>query len=414
MSTPGSLRAHHFSNQKTVKALHLQNSSTITDETSRPTHAGGPDWDTPGSVPDKPSVCDYGYVAKGQAVGCSREELIASFIARGPDDLKLVWTPETPEPVFPEKVPELVGAFKRISVKAANKNIYWGVGFVAVSATAAVWFDDSRVLFRSLFAILGALALVDGAWQRIRLRHYTQEDAAAEASSLRFNAWIKNKQITGYTLALGAYIVLVGASQVVAGEDSINHAGLVKQAVWDGQVWRLLTACLMHVSFIHFWLNALALAHFAKIVEQTSRRAYVPLIFLVSGVCGSVFSVLLYPHSTSVGASGGLMGLLGFITVTAYFDKKTYPPKYLRNSIEAIVIIGVFGLLGYMFIDNAAHLGGLCGGLLLGWLLPRPYNQKSDEGNPPERSGRLVAAIGVAALIILGLGAAMAIVKILG
>jgi membrane associated rhomboid family serine protease len=137
-------------------------------------------------------------------------------------------------------------------------------------------------------------------------------------------------------------------------------------------------------------------------------------VFLVSGVFGSIFSVLLYPHSTSVGASGGLMGLLGFIAVAAYFNRKTYPPKYLRNAIEAIVMIGVFGLLGFEFIDNAAHFGGLCGGLLLGWLLLRPYNQKSDEANPPEKSGKLAAAMGVVALIILGLGAALAVVRILG
>jgi hypothetical protein len=35
------------------------------------------------------------------------------------------------------------------------------------------------------------------------------------------------------------------------------------------------------------------------------------------------------------------MGLLGFITMAAYFDKNKYPPKYLRNSIEAIAFVGV-------------------------------------------------------------------------
>ena len=395
----------------------MQNSSSINDKTAQPSRATvvseGHAWDTPGWVPDKPSVCDYGYVSRGQAVGCSREELLASFISRGPDDIKLVWTPETPTPVLPENAPLLVDAFKRISVKAANKSIYWGVGLVAFGVGLALVLDDGDALTRNIFAIFGALGIVEGVWHRIRLRNYSQADAVADASSHRFEEWIKNKQITGYTFVLAAFIVLVGFVQSLAGaEESISRAGLVKQAVWDGQVWRLLTACLMHASLMHFWMNAAVLFHFSKIVERTSRRAYVPLIFLVSGVFGSVFSVLLYPHTTSVGASGGLMGLLGFITVAAYFARKTYPPKYLRNSIQGIVLIGVFGLLGFAFIDNAAHFGGLCGGLLLGWLLLRPYNQTSDEEKPEERGDKRALRLGIAALVVLGLAAAMAIVKI--
>ena len=227
---------------------------------------------------------------------------------------------------------------------------------------------------------------------------------------MRFDAWINNKQISAYTFLLIAFMVAVGAFQLIAGAtESIDRAGLVKQAVWDGQVWRLLTACLMHVSFTHFWMNSLFLVHFAKIVEQTMRRAYIPLIFLVSGACGSVFSVLLYPHTTSVGASGGLMGLLGFVTVASYLGREIYPARYLRNSIEAIVMIGVLGLVGFAFIDNAAHLGGLCGGLLFGWLLLRPYNQESNN----QKAERKVAILGIVATVILGLVALLAISKML-
>jgi membrane associated rhomboid family serine protease len=290
----------------------------------------------------------------GRAIGCSRDELVAQFIVRGPAGIKLIWTPETPQPAFPETVPLLVPAFKRISIKAATSNIWVGLGLIAFGIVLALVTDDWSVL--------------------------------------------------------AGYLVFVGAIQVIsAGGESISRAGLVKPAVWDGQLWRLLTACLMHGNWMHFWMNFLALLHFSKIVEQTRRPSYVPLIFLLSGACGSVFSVLLYPHTTSVGASGGLMGLLGFITVAAYFDKKTYPPKYLRNSIEAIAMIGVFGLIGFAFIDNAAHLGGLVGGLALGYVLVRPYNQRANAQNIEQQ----VAILGMVALVILGLVASLAIFKML-
>ena len=61
---------------------------------------------------------------------------------------------------------------------------------------------------------------------------------------------------------------------------------------------------------------------------------------------GSV-SLVLYPNTTSAGASGGLMGLLGFITVAAYVDREKYPPKYLKHLIEGICFVALPGVAGF-------------------------------------------------------------------
>lgn len=189
----------------------------------------------------------------------------------------------------------------------------------------------------------------------------------SEISAARFSEWLKKKSLSGYTLTLAACLVIVAVSQALS-NFSVEAAGLVKPAVWQGEGWRVFTATLMHAGAGHFLLNFLALVQLAKIIEHTVHRAFVPWVFLFSGAVGSVFSVVLYPNSTSVGASGGLMGLLGFITMAAYFDRTRYPPRYFRLMIEAIVSIGVLGLFGFAFIDNGAHLGGLVCGLWLGWL----------------------------------------------
>ena len=364
-------------------------------------------WDYRGAIPAKPEGWDYGYVLNDSLFGTTRERL-SKFLEDG-GMVSLVWTPETPELVPPEKVPSLLDAFRKNQRRGARNNVLVGAAFIVFTVFLALVLEDSRLLYRSFFFVFGAVFLVEGIWQYARSHHYTQEDAVTDASTARFSAWFKNQALSGYTITLGGYIVIVGIFQFFAtgflDEDSIKVAGLVKPAVWDGQIWRLFTATLMHANVTHFWMNFAVLIHFSKIIEQTVQRACVPLVFLLSGGAGSVFSVLLYPNSTSVGASGGLMGLLGFITIAAYFDRNKYPPKYFRQMIEAIVSIGVLGLVGLAFIDNAAHFGGLVGGLLLGWFFLR-REQGSRE--------KLLQFGGIAALVVLGFIAAFAVYRLLG
>lgn len=336
------------------------------------------EWELPGWIPDKPAGCDYGFVVKDQAISCSREELISKVAERGVPEIKFVWTPETPHPILPEKVPLLVTAFKQRAVKEARKAIYWGAGFLAFGIVLSLALTSWEMLYRSFLTVLGAVALIGGVWELHSTKHYTQRDAESVASRARFAEWIKSKQITVYTLGVAACIVVVMVAQQISGEkQSIEAAGLVKPAVWQGQVWRLFTGTLMHVNLMHFWMNFFALLQFTRIIEYTINRAYIPIVFLVSATCGSVFSLLLYPNTTSVGASGGLMGLLGFMTIAAYVDKEKYPPKFLRHLLEGIGFVALLGVVGFAVIDNAAHLGGLCGGLLLGWIFLRRGKAKA-------------------------------------
>jgi len=359
-----------------------------------------PEWELVGQVPVKPATSDYGYVASGKATGATREQLIEAV--RQNPAVTHVWTPETSEPVPPFTVPFLLETLRKNLRKQARSTILIGIALVLLAFVIAIVAHKWSLVYRNLFFVFGAVVLTEGIWQYARLRRYTQEDAASDASTARFAGWIEKKPISGYTFTLAGCIVVVAIAQALS-NFSVEAAGLVKPAVKSGQAWRLFTAMLMHASFMHFWMNFLALFTLAKIVERTVQRALVPLVFILTGALGNVFSVLLYPNVTSVGASGGLMGLLGFITIAAYFDRTRYPPRYFRLMIEAIISVGLLGLFGFAFIDNAGHLGGLVGGVLLGWLCFRRNERWTNENE------KLVKFSGAAALVLLMLTAGFAV-----
>ncbi len=357
-------------------------------------------WDVVGPIPEKAAIWQYGYVINGQAVSSTPEDLVRIIESRGAE-IQFVWTPETPTAVLPERVPFLVEGFRRSQAKGARNNMLVGGAIAGVGLLVAIGLREWEFVYRGLLVVIGAMFLVEGIWSYWRSRNYTQEDAMSDASTARFASWLKSKGLSGYTITLAACIIVVGVVQVL-NPDWLKVAALVKPSVREGEIWRLFSATLMHANFTHFWLNFFGLLHFSRIIEQTLHRAYVPLVFLITGALGSIFSVVLYPNTNSVGASGGLMGLLGFILIGAYFNRTKYPPKYFRQLIRIIVLVGVLGLFGFAFIDNAAHCGGLGGGLALGWLFLR--------GTRKEKTLQIA---GVASALALGLTAAIAIHRLL-
>jgi rhomboid protease GluP len=138
------------------------------------------------------------------------------------------------------------------------------------------------------------------------------------------------------------------------------------------QPWRLVTACFLHGSLLHIGFNMWVLMDVGPMLEELYGSARYFFFYLVTGIFGYVFSsiwmFLKYGPALapSIGASGALLGLIGLLIAAT--SKRSNPmAKVLRSHlIWWVVIIFALGFFGGMATDNAAHLGGLVSGFLIG------------------------------------------------
>lgn len=141
-------------------------------------------------------------------------------------------------------------------------------------------------------------------------------------------------------------------------------------AIAGGESWRLLSALFLHGGLLHLLFNLAALIEIGRRLERRIGRLRPPLIFLLAGSWGFLLSLLWQPEAISVGASGGIFGLLGSWAVEEIRAIRGEPPSRQRHRQQLAVLFGLLLALGLGLllpnVDNAAHLGGLVVGLLLG------------------------------------------------
>ena len=113
-------------------------------------------------------------------------------------------------------------------------------------------------------------------------------------------------------------------------------------------------------------MNGYALLLFGRLVEMLSNRAHLAIVFLLACIGGGLLSLYFIPDGVSVGASGGIVGLLGYITVYAFRRRKFISPEFRKSLLVNIGFLFFFGLVLINVVDNYGHLGGLIVGIVYG------------------------------------------------
>lgn len=141
-----------------------------------------------------------------------------------------------------------------------------------------------------------------------------------------------------------------------------------------GQWWRLLSSMFLHIGIVHLAVNMWCLWDLGGLAEHIYGRVIFLAIYIVSGLSGAILGLAWHPFVVVAGASGAIFGVAGALIACFYFGNLPFPKQSIRAAL-----LSLFAFAGYnLFLgvvnsrtDNAAHLGGLACGLLLGYLLVR-------------------------------------------
>lgn len=200
-----------------------------------------------------------------------------------------------------------------------------------------------------------------------------------------------------------------GTDSILMGSNySVDLAGFVKSDFVKGEYWRILTGAVLHGGLIHLIFNCFALYQLGRPIEILSNRAHLAIVFLLAAIGGGVLSFIFLPGGRSVGASGGIIGFLGYLTVYGFKRRKLMPPDFLRSMIFNIAFIGFMGVFVIPNVDNFAHLGGLLVGAVYG-LLQIPADVYKD----PREVGKASEIFGLVSLGIIIAVSAFAVLLLL-
>jgi rhomboid protease GluP len=212
-------------------------------------------------------------------------------------------------------------------------------------------------------------------------------------------------------------VALVGINLAVFAAMLVNGAGLWHspngvQLAWgagfgpatkDGEWWRLGTAMFLHFGLMHLALNMWALWDGGRLVERLYGSLRFAALYFAGGLTGNLASLIAHgDQAVSGGASGAVFSVYGALLVCLWRERRQVHPVEFRWLFGGAAVFSAatmgFGLL-IPGIDNAAHIGGLISGALVGAALVRPLSRESPKIGRSRWAAAAAYGVAVIALV---------------
>jgi rhomboid protease GluP len=147
--------------------------------------------------------------------------------------------------------------------------------------------------------------------------------------------------------------------------------GLHGLPLLHGEWWRLLSCMFLHIGFIHLLVNGYSLRMLGPLLERLYGGWRFAVLYLLSGLIGSIAAVIVSPDVLSAGASGAIWGLLGGLCAWLYLNRQHLPARLVSQVAQDLTFVILLNVVISLApgISASAHFGGGLAGVLVGALL---------------------------------------------
>jgi len=247
--------------------------------------------------------------------------------------------------------------------------------------------------------VFGAYGIANGIWLIMLLipklntsavRRFEKGTPSKHNEFKEFLDFVKPKEgfwVTPLLIYLNIFIFLIMAFVGLGfisfkGQDLLTWGANYRPLTTNGEWWRLLTSVFLHGGFIHLFSNMYALLFVGIFLEPLLGKIRYILVYVLTGIIASCASLWWHDATVSVGASGAIFGLYGLFI--ALLLTKVFPSHLGKAFLLSVLLfIGYNLLMGIMGgIDNAAHIGGLISGFIIGIILYPKLKKQVDYKHP--------------------------------
>ncbi len=195
------------------------------------------------------------------------------------------------------------------------------------------------------------------------------EQNIEESDNIPYSSYPATLFIVGLNVGIFIVMLFTGAGILSPGNEILLKWGAnFAPLTLENQPWRLLTACFLHIGIFHLLMNMFALIFIGQLLEPSLGKIRLMTAYLITGVAASLTSISYNNLVISAGASGAIFGMFG-VFMALLLTKTTLETgrKVLLKDVVTVIMYNLILTSLIPNIDNAAHIGGLLSGILVGF-----------------------------------------------
>eukprot|EP01084_Bolivina_argentea_P141129 248043_1 len=176
--------------------------------------------------------------------------------------------------------------------------------------------------------------------------------------------------IVGQIYFCGAFVT--GNDMAGPSSDCLKWmGGKYLPCIQNGEVYRFFTPALLHAGILHIFTNLVSQTMIGYTCELHWGAWRMAAFYFATALGATLLSCVGSPTSVSVGASGALLGIIGayMAWILLNWNNRDILPQPCPRMCTMITWLFIIFMIGISMegIDNFAHLGGWCTGILVGF-----------------------------------------------